>query len=263
MIRRLLAFALLCLALTGLTRAGEDPELAALFADRHAEGTLVMTSLKSGRVFVHDEARAARPVSPASTFKILNTLISVQEGAVSGKDAVFHWDGVVRDFPSWNQDQTLASAFRVSCVWCYQELARKVGPAPYRKTLARIGYGRLPESFDVTTFWLDGSLTVSANTQVDILKKIYQRELPFSDRAYDTLRDIMMAERTPAYALWAKTGWAARMTPQIGWYVGYVEAGEDVWFFALNMDIHGEGDLPLRQQLVLSALKAKRIIPDV
>lgn len=36
-----------------------------------------------------------------------------------------------------------------------------------------------------------------------------------------------------------KTGWvgvADEVTPKIGWYVGYVEKGEDVYFFATNIE---------------------------
>jgi len=47
---------------------------------------------------------------------------------------------------------------------------------------------------------------------------------------------------------------------QVGWYVGYIETEDEVWFFALNMDVLGEADLPLRKQLVREALQAKGII---
>lgn len=30
---------------------------------------------------------------------------------------------------------------------------------------------------------------------------------------------------------------------QVGWYVGYIETEDEVWFFALNMDVLGEADL--------------------
>ena len=60
----------------------------------------------------------------------------------------------------------------------------------------------------------------------------------------------MVAERNPDFSIYGKTGWAASAEPQVGWYVGYLETHDDVWFFALNMDIRSETDLPLRKQLV-------------
>ena len=70
----------------------------------------------------------------------------------------------------------------------------------------------------------------------------------------------MVAERNPDFSIYGKTGWAASAEPQVGWYVGYLETHDDVWFFALNMDIRSETDLPLRKQLVREALVAKGII---
>lgn len=256
-LRHTLPILLICFATSA---AAEDPELAKLFAERGAEGTLVITSLNTQRRFTHSDARAMEPVSPASTFKIFNTLIALQENAVSPSGTAFTWDGHVHEFAAWNRDQTLESAFQRSCVWCYQALARRVGADTYHDYLNKAQYGELHAPFGLTTFWLDGSLKISAAGQIEFLRKVYTRTLPFRDSAYETLRQIMLVEQTPTYALWAKTGWAAWVEPQIGWYVGYIETGDDVWFFALNIDVRNKSDLPLRQALVRAALTAKGIL---
>lgn len=54
--------------------------------------------------------------------------------------------------------------------------------------------------------------------------------------------------------------WSARSTPQIGWYVGYIEKPGATWIFAMNIDMRGIADLPLRQALTRASLKAKGII---
>ncbi|MFO1417123.1 MAG: class D beta-lactamase [Methylotetracoccus sp.] len=240
----------------------EDRVLASLFSRYGVSGTIVLASLHGGQTFIHDDHRAHRRLSPASTFKIPNTLIALEEKAISGADGELKWDGHHYDFPDWNRDQTLESAFKVSCVWCYQVLARRVGAEKYRGWLRRCSYGELREPFNETTFWLDGALKISAVEQVAFLKALVLRKLPFSASSYDTLRRIMLAERTPSYAVWAKTGWAARVKPQVGWYVGYVEAGSEVWLFATNIDVRGERDLPLRKELTYAALRARGIIPQ-
>lgn len=238
----------------------EDPALAKLFTDHGLEGTVVMSSVRTGRTFVHNDARANRRLPVASTFKIMNTLIALQEQAISGQNDTLHWDGQIYDIPDWNRDQTLASAFQVSCVWCYQTLARRVGADAYRRYVRQADYGELREPFVLTEFWLDGSLQISAAEQVEFLRKVVRRSLPFAASAYDTLREIMLEEQTPDYALRAKTGWAARAQPQIGWYVGYVESEDDVWLFALNLELRDKNDLPLRQKLARAALAAKGIV---
>jgi beta-lactamase class D len=179
---------------------------------------------------------------------------------IAGTDAVLPWDGRIHAFPDWNRDQTLASAYKVSCVWCYQELARRIGPQKYRAHLQAANYGQLREPIDPVAFWLDGSLQISALEQVAFLRKIIRRSLPYKASSYDALRDLMVMEKNDDYTLRAKTGWATRMAPQIGWYVGYVETSGDVWIFAVNIDIRDSNDMPLRQALTLQCLRAKGII---
>ncbi len=256
---RLFLFIAFFLLSAGRTFA-EDRQLAELLMKNGIQGTMVIRSLKSDRSFIFDDMRARRRVSPASTFKIFNTLIVLQEHAVTPENNLLKWDGTHYDFPEWNRDQTLESAFRVSCVWYYQELARKVGAEKYRRYLHEAGYGRLSEPFETDSFWLDGSLLISPVEQVKFLKKVYLLTLSFSSSVYDKLAEIMVSEKGQGYTVRAKTGWAARVKPQIGWYVGYVETADDVWFFATNIDIRSDADLPLRKKLVFEALKVKNII---
>ncbi|MCU0840562.1 MAG: class D beta-lactamase [Thiobacillaceae bacterium] len=256
--RLLAALAVAALACTGAH--AEDADLAGLFEAMGLRGTMVLSRLEGGPEFIHDAARAATPLPPASTFKIFNALIALEEGVITGPDEVLVWDGRVRELPDWNRDHDLASAYRVSCVWCYQELARRIGAERYRVHLRTAGYGRLSEPFDATNFWLDGSLLVSARDQVGLLRRIIERALPYREASYAALRDLMVVERNDQYTMRAKTGWAARTTPQLGWYVGYVEKPDVVWIFATNIDLRDEADLPLRRELTLRGLRAKGII---
>lgn len=247
------------LLLVPLAAQAEDAGLASLFSRAGVEGTLVIAPLQDGDAFVHNDRRARQRFTSASTFKILNALIALDEGVITS-DATLKWDGVSRDIADWNHDQTLESAFRVSCVWCFQVLARRIGSERYQRYLTDLQYGELRVPFEETTFWLDGSLTISADEQVGFLKQIYRRTLPFSTASYDALARIMLVEATPNYTLRAKTGWATDTRPQVGWYVGYVETARGVWVFALNLDTRERADLPLRQAIVLEALRAKGII---
>lgn len=237
----------------------EDAGLSRLFSQNKVTGTLVITNLEGTETFLHNRERAAAPFLPASTFKIPHTLIALGEGVISEKDTL-RWDGKDTGVPDWNRDQTLESAFRASCVWFFQELARRIGTDTYRAYLEKIGYGNALPTPEVTTFWLEGDLRISALEQIAFLKRVYRRTLPFGSASFDTLDRIMVVERTPSYRLRAKTGWAQRVSPQIGWYVGYVERKEAVWFFALNMHITKPQEASLRQAIALEALRLKGIL---
>lgn len=248
------------LLLLACKAVAEDADLAAIFSQHKVNGALVLSSLNTGQTFIHNDVRAAQRLPVASTFKIMNTLISLEEKAITGKSDVLKWDGKHHEFPDWNRNQTLESAFKVSCVWCYQALASRVGSEKYRQYLHQCDYGVLKEPFETTTFWLDGSLEISTLEQVDFLKKVIHRTLPFSASSYETLRDIMVVEQKPSFTIRAKTGWAAHVQPQVGWYVGYVETAADTWVFAMSMELLGSKDLPLRQKITRAALKAKGVI---
>lgn len=247
--------------LSALAAQAEDEQLTALFAEHGLTGTLLIQSLDGSQQFSHNDARAAEPLAIASTFKILNSLIALDAGVIEGADSRFRWDGTRHEIASWNGDQTLASAFAVSCVWCYQQLALKVGAERYRQQLKALGFGQLDEPLALTSFWLNGQLRISAQQQIAFLRRLVTGDLPFKSEHQATVRTIMVVERGDDYLLRAKTGWAVRVTPQVGWYVGYVERGGATWLFALNMTIRSPADLPLRQQLVMAGLRAKGILP--
>lgn len=255
-----LFFIIFLISVFSIQAVAEDKEIEKLFTQQGVNGTMVIASLHTGQIFIYNDSRANQRFSTASTFKILNTLIALEEKVISGKDELLKWDGHIYEFPDWNHDQTLESAFKVSCVWCFQEFARQIGAEKYRSYLHKLDYGRVNEPFEETTFWLDGSLQISAIEQVTFLKKVYQQSFPFSTSSYEILQQIMLIEKTPTFTIRAKTGWATRLTPQIGWYVGYIETANDVWFFAMNLDINEKNKLGLRQKLTLEALKTKGII---
>jgi beta-lactamase class D len=254
---------LFCAILSAASNAGvaEDSRIAELFAQAGVEGALIIEAVTSGQRMVHNQARATQPFIAASTFKVLNTLIAVENGVIAGPSAPIPWNGAEYAIPAWNQDQTLRSAFQVSCVWCYQRLARRIGTQTYRNMIHRIGYGRLRVPFAVDTFWLDGALTISAAEQVAFLKRLVTRRLPFQPSTYDTLEAVMRSNAAPGARLYAKTGWSTRRTPGLGWYIGYLQRTDETWVFALNLDTRDAQDLPLRQQLVLEALHATGLLP--
>ncbi|WP_373016926.1 class D beta-lactamase [Thiomicrorhabdus sp.] len=240
----------------------EDRGLSSLFTEQGLNGTIVLSSLKTQQTYVHNLQRADKHFTTASTFKIANTLIALEENVVTDQNTPFKWNGHHYEIGSWNQDQTLKSAFQVSCVWCYQIIAERVGMPTYRHYFKTMNYGKLKDGLlDTTRFWLDSSLTISANEQIDFLKQVYDRTFPFKDSSYDTLNAIMQVERTPDHTIYAKTGWATNAHPNIGWYVGWVETKEDTWFFALNLDIEKMDKLSLRKDILRKALFLKQIYP--
>ena len=255
-----IALFLFALALPGPARAEEDRDLVRVLTDAGLTGTIVLASADGSREYVANAARAATPMLPASTFKIPNTLIALTEGVVHEQD-MFRWDGHDKGMAAWNRDHTLATAFRASCVWCYQELARRIGLPAYERYLAALQYGNQRPGPALTTFWLDGDLCISAREQIAFLRRVYAEAPPISPAAYAVLRRIMVVEETPSGVLRGKTGFARRGDGEHGWFVGYWEGSGGTWFFATNLEIGFSGIAGRREEIIRSALRVKGIAP--
>lgn len=229
--------------------------LEALFTERGMEGTIIITNLDGSKFFQAYPKRAKQPLLPASTFKIPNTLIALQESAVSSPEEVFPWDGTVRFVDAWNQDHSLRTAFPVSCVWYYQELAKRIGNETYLRHLEELNYGNKLTGPELTRFWLDGDLRITAEEQIDFLKSLYRNEFQFQPQHYAVLKEIMEVEQTETYTMYAKTGWAVRDDGEHGWYVGYVESTDETWFFATNIEIKANAEWRYSKEIAGVALR--------
>lgn len=102
-------------------------DLKRVFDDAGVSGTFVLIDISADRTYVVDPARAARRIHPASTFKIPNSLIAFDTGAVRDDQEVLPYGGKPQPYKQWEHDMALPEAIRLSAVPIYQEVARRVG----------------------------------------------------------------------------------------------------------------------------------------
>lgn len=257
------------LALAGC-RSGRTEELDLSRTLGDIDATFVVRDVGSDLTRVYRPERAAVQLTPASTFKIPNSIIGLETGVLADASTTFRWDPVrdpvANDMPQvWKGDHTLASAFRNSVVWYYRELARQVGAERMQAWLDRLDYGNRSIEGGLDLFWLRGEMRISANEQVDFLERFATNSLPISARTSATVREIMLIEETPSYRLFGKTGTAIPSeSVQIGWLVGFVEAGGRTSTFAFNMihpHVWEEFPRQRRVELVKAALRQLGVLP--
>ncbi len=174
----------------------------------------------------HGAAQAATRTSPCSTFKIPNSLIGLETGVIPDASFVLPWDGVRRSREGWNRDHDLRSAMKQSVVWYYQELARRVGPDRMQKWVSALRYGNEDISGGIDRFWLESSLRISPDEQVDFLGRLHAGELPVSPRSIAIVKEILLQDAPgPGIVYRGKTGSCQDPgAPQPhGWWVGSVE----------------------------------------
>ena len=184
---------------------------------------------------------------------------------ISDEIAVLTWDGIQRELPEWNRDLNLREAFKLSAVWFYQVLARRVGYDRMKQWVIQGGYGNqeIGSKDDIDQFWLNGKLRITPQQQIQFLHRLYKNDLPFSERTLSIVKEIMIAEKTPDYTIRSKTGWFGfgnDSIPNIGWYVGDLEKGENVYFFATNIDIRNKKDSAARIELTRRCFKALAVL---
>lgn len=244
----ILMLIVLCLAVwtNGAEPAISQKDFKRIFDEHGVHGTFLVYDMQKNTHTAFNEKRTRTPFLPASTFKVPNSLIILESGTVKDENEIIKWDGVKRFYDKWNADHDLKSALKYSAVWVYQELARRVGMKKMQHWLDKINYGNRKIAGEIDTFWLEGGLRITAHQQIDFLKKLYTNRLPFSQRSMDIVKEILIVEKTDAYTLRAKTGWAARVKPQIGWYVGWLERGDEIYLFAMNIDVLKNEDTKAR-----------------
>jgi beta-lactamase class D len=238
----------------------ENINFAPHFQELGIEGAIIIYDLKNERFFQHNPKRNQTAFPVASTFKILNSLIALETGVIKDELALLTWDGISRQIPQWNRDLNMKEAFKLSAVWFYQVLARRVGYEQMQKWVIKAGYGNqnIGDQNEIDQFWLNGKLKITPQEQIEFFRRLYHNKLPFSDKAIAIVKDIMINEKTPDYTLRAKTGWFGfgdETKPNIGWYIGYLEQRENVYFFATNIDIRNKKDPENRIELTRKCLK--------
>lgn len=225
----------------------QDESLKKYFEENKTEGCFALMDNGTGKFTVYNLARYRdSSFLPASTFKIVNSLIGLQTGKISSDSMVIKWDGVTRSFDSWNKDLTMYDAFRVSAVPYYQEVARRIGKDTMQTYLNALGYGKKSDtdkvviSSAIDTFWLDNSIKVTPDQQLGLVKKLYFDELPgFFKTNQETVKRAMLFENNTNYRLGYKTGWGfwnEQTSKHLGWVVGWIEENNHPYFFVLNLE---------------------------
>ncbi|MBF0111067.1 MAG: class D beta-lactamase, partial [Magnetococcales bacterium] len=206
------------------------------------------------RLLVSDETLCDTRFFPASTFKVVNTLIALETGMVR-EDELFPWNGRSQPFKTWEKDMTLKEALGVSAVPVFQEIARRIGLGRMKEWVTRLAYGNADIGTVVDRFWLEGPLVISPMEQARFLALLATGRLPISRRSLLEVRRLLPRENLDGVHLYGKTGWAMAERPGIGWYVGWTEKNGEIVTFAVSMVMNSLKDAPMRNTLALEALR--------
>lgn len=89
---------------------------------------------------------------------------------------------------------------------------------------------------DLSSYWMDSTLKISPIEQVELLTKLYNNELGFSEANLRAVKDAILLSSTDNGALSGKTGTIAiNGENRCGWFIGYIEKNDRTYFFATSI----------------------------
>lgn len=241
----------------GSTRVNQD-ELGKYFEGYH--GTFILFDEQNDEYTVYNEEQSKKRIPPCSSFKIYNSLIGLETGVLKDENSVFKWDGTIYPLASWDKDNTLASAISNSVIWYYKELASRVGKDRMQRYVNKIPYGNCDISGGAT-FWQVSSLKISAQEQIELLKRLYNDQLPFSQRNMIIVRRIITLSSKDGIVLSGKSGSGFNDGKDvIGWFVGCVENDGKRYIFATNVEADDKANGMKAKAITLEILKDKGLL---
>ena len=108
-------------------KTNPQDNLKKFYDEYQVKGSFILYDQKNAQYTYYNQEQTITPFTPASTFKICNSLIALETGTIKDENVVFKWDKKERPVPAWNADTDMKNAFKNSTVWFYQKLAKLTG----------------------------------------------------------------------------------------------------------------------------------------
>ena len=230
-----------------------EPEIASADWSEYfngLNGTAVVYDISNRRYTVYNSDLALTRSSPCSTFKIISSLIALENGIFEPEDSTRDWSGEIFWNEDWNKDIDFSEAFRTSCVWYYRQVIDDIGKDMMQKELDKLQYGncdisdwegRLNTNNNnraLTGFWLESSLMISPKEQVEVMERIFGDNSGYSEETQNELKQVMLVseqERTDI-SIYGKTGMGkAEGIVVDAWFTGFAEGAKGKVYFCVRL----------------------------
>lgn len=170
---------------------------------------------------IYNKELALTQRSPCSTFKIISSLIGLENGIIDPDNSVRPWSGEIFWNEDWNRDINFSDAFRTSCVWYFRQVTDDIGKVKMQNELNKLKYGNCDISDwegklntnnnnrALTGFWIESSLKISPKEQVEVMERIFGTDSTYSERTQNILKQVMLIseENNTEISIYGKQEW--------------------------------------------------------
>lgn len=230
-------------------------ELETVYADWSAylngrNGAAVVYDFSNRRYTIYNGDLATTRRSPCSTFKIISSLIALENGIIEPEDSTRDWSGEIFWNEDWNKDIDFSEAFRTSCVWYYRQVIDEIGEDRMQRELNKLQYGNCDISDwegqwntnnnnrALTGFWIESSLKISPKEQVEVMERIFGSDSEYSEETKKNLKQVMLVsdqEQTET-SIYGKTGMGKVDGIAVdAWFTGFAESAEGNLYFCVYL----------------------------
>ncbi|EOC9305171.1 OXA-24 family carbapenem-hydrolyzing class D beta-lactamase [Acinetobacter baumannii] len=237
-----------------------EKAIKSYFDEAQTQGVIIIKEGKNLSTYGNALARANKEYVHASTFKMLNALIGLENHKATTNE-IFKWDGKKRTYPMWEKDMTLGEAMALSAVPVYQELARRTGLELMQKEVKRVNFGNTNIGTQVDNFWLVGPLKITPVQEVNFADDLAHNRLPFKLETQEEVKKMLLIKEVNGSKIYAKSGWGMGVTPQVGWLTGWVEQANGKKIpFSLNLEMKEGMSGSIRNEITYKSLENLGII---
>lgn len=213
-------------------------------------GTAVVYDTSNRQYTIYNQDLAETRRSPCSTFKIISSLIALENGIIIPENSTRTWSGEIFWNEDWNKDIDFSEAFRTSCVWYYRQVIDDIGKDMMQKELDKLRYGNCDisdwegrlntnnKNRALTGFWIESSLLISPKEQVEVMERIFGSNSDYSEETQNELRKVMLVpeqDRTDI-SIYGKTGLGAANDIVVDvWFTGFAESTTGNIYFCVRL----------------------------
>ena len=224
------------------------------------EGTFVLYDTGNDTWNIHNMDYATLRVAPNSTYKIYSALLGLENGYITPTSNDMVWNGQEYPIAEWNANQNLTTALQNSVNWYFQLFDQTAGLEALEDFYTNINYGNHDLSGGVSNFWSESSLKISPIEQVEMLQRFYINEFNFDTDNVQTVKNALLLASNSNGNLYGKTGTGNINGKNIsGWFIGYVETSNNIYFFALNIGSTDDATGSKASDITLSILSNMNI----
>lgn len=213
-------------------------------------GTAVIYDTSNSQYTIHNYNLAVTRSSPCSTFKIISSLIALENEILEPEDSTRTWSGETFWNENWNKDIDFSEAFRNSCVWYYRQVIDDIGQDMLQKELNKLQYGncdisdwegRLNTNNNnraLTGFWIESSLMISPKEQVEVMERIFGKNSNYSEETQNELKQVMLVSdlNRADISIYGKTGMGkANGIVVDAWFTGFAESTTGRIYFCVRL----------------------------